>query len=499
MSPAELASLDKILANARGSIALRAMAQAAGVDYAEAERVARKIAAEGMTLEQARAFAAATDTPEERNNILALLDGIDRDGNRADEYAVLQWAWHEAYGVINATPAPPPTILGTAGDFQFRLGLPLFTYSWWTLRQQIPRILAEVALECAKLGIPRGDLVFPMETHSDGGRPGAPVQSWKDHYRERIAAHPGVVNQIGAAGFGSLIIPWNENTQEKGYAKSWNGHDMAGNVSFIKPLISDALRAIRWDRCLAAMCNEGYKTDIDKSLRQIPVDLRIPGEKLVYSDEPRMGARWHDIHFKDVNSLPSLGGSDIAMSDNGGSIRQLYGTSDIWNGKVSINVDAHLKCLNRYVANGGRIWFYGLTLSDIWTPYVAEWRQILAHYARMRGYSSAGQPQPSSVVFSHLRGTYVKWTGCDRSGWPVIDNGKTCNGLLYGCLVGGTPKKIEWIPVGRENTGWQNAVAGPGSKYGQSGWVKGARVLFQIRDIHGVLRNASYQGEFTLP
>jgi hypothetical protein len=76
-------------------------------------------------------------------------------------------------------------------------------------------------------------------------------------------------------------------------------------------------------------------------------------------------------------------------------------------------------------------------------------------------------------------------------------DGKVCNGLLYGCLVGGEPRKIEWIPKGRENTGWQNAVNA--GKYNQDGWVKGARVRFQIRDISGKLRDPAYAGTFVLP
>lgn len=106
-------------------------------------------------------------------------------------------------------------------------------------------------------------------------------------------------------------------------------------------------------------------------------------------------------------------------------------------------------------------------------------------------------PAPAkSKNFRHLRGTYVQWDDCPRDGWPEKDNGKTVNGLLFGCLVGGEPKKIEWIPKGRENTGWQNVY---GAKYGQAGWVKGARVHFEIRDINKKLRDPTYQGEMTLP
>lgn len=111
---------------------------------------------------------------------------------------------------------------------------------------------------------------------------------------------------------------------------------------------------------------------------------------------------------------------------------------------------------------------------------------------------------------------YVQWPNwCDRSGWPVgkdatgiaeqrqsedagIRSGP-CNGLIFGCLAGGTPRKIEWVPVSRQYTGLQNAMQDAGPKYAQAGWVKGATVHLEIRGIDGKLRDSRYQGEYVLP
>jgi len=189
-------------------------------------------------------------------------------------------------------------------------------------------------------------------------------------------------------------------------------------MKHIRSVLVPAMQRIEWSRCLAAMCNEGYDTGLDDDLRQIAVDLHIPGDRLVASDDPRMGAKWHDFHFKDVNNLPALGNYDVAMSDNGGSIRQLYGTADIWNGKAAPQLDAHLKCLNRYVPGGKRIWFYGLSLEDVWTPYRSVWFQILSHYAKLRGYG-AGKPAVDSGAPSGFDLSKVKFNGADISAWAA--------------------------------------------------------------------------------
>lgn len=97
-----------------------------------------------------------------------------------------------------------------------------------------------------------------------------------------------------------------------------------------------------------------------------------------------------------------------------------------------------------------------------------------------------------------IDGRYARWSGADRSGWPrKTVGGKDCNGLLYAAVIGKPPRKVEWIPVGREYTGLKNALNPAEPSYYQPDMVPGARVRLEIRDVGGKLRNPAYVGEDT--
>jgi len=87
---------------------------------------------------------------------------------------------------------------------------------------------------------------------------------------------------------------------------------------------------------------------------------------------------------------------------------------------------------------------------------------------------------------------YVSWPDTDRSGWPVREGTKPCNALLY---ING--RKVEWIPVGRENTGIKNVLE-VGGKYYQPDVGPGSTVTVEIRDTAGKVRNAAYVGTVRL-
>ena len=102
-------------------------------------------------------------------------------------------------------------------------------------------------------------------------------------------------------------------------------------------------------------------------------------------------------------------------------------------------------------------------------------------------------PQPGAVLtftMNSPRARYVAWSpAVDRRGWPVATGEKKCDGQLF--LNG---KKVEWIPVGRQNTGLVNALKR--GKYYQANLKAGDVVALEIRDVHG--RQRGYIGEATL-
>ena len=101
--------------------------------------------------------------------------------------------------------------------------------------------------------------------------------------------------------------------------------------------------------------------------------------------------------------------------------------------------------------------------------------------------------QPGAVLkftMNSPRARYVAWSpAVDRRGWPVATGEKKCDGQLF--LNG---KKVEWIPVGRQNTGLVNALKR--GKYYQANLKEGDVVALEIRDIRGKQRG--YIGEATL-
>jgi hypothetical protein len=109
-------------------------------------------------------------------------------------------------------------------------------------------------------------------------------------------------------------------------------------------------------------------------------------------------------------------------------------------------------------------------------------------------------PVAGALTFSlgKARGRYVQWApAVDRTGWGEGSQ-EGCDGLLYGCLVGGTPRKVEHIKVGKQETGLKNAYADRNDRKYNQGWKAGDRVLLQLRDAKGKLRSPAHQGEWTL-
>ena len=329
-------------------------------------------------------------------------------------------------------PTTLPTVPTSPGQtpslthFWPRIAMPLFTYSWPVLWAKLPAMLAGVAAECDRLGIDRGEIAFTVETHSDGGRPGAPVTSWKLHWSERVSKIPELQALLAAHGFGLAWYCWNTNTPGKGYAKTWNKRDVSGNLAAILEPLEPVLRRIDWSRCWDSLANENDSTtpeSILRALRGLGDRFKIPAAVRMASEEPMLGAQWLDRHVGDMDKLPTVGKNTVITTDNPGSIRQLQGNTDIWNGVGKVNVGAYLKGIEKYVPSGVPLFFYNLTLTDIWTPYVAQWRQILTRYAELRrGAAPVPGPAPSAgdpAAPASFDLAKVKFQGANISAWPI--------------------------------------------------------------------------------
>lgn len=386
-----------------------------GDKVAKAEAVVREAMASGLTAEQVADLRSGLDTPDERAQAAAALRSL---GSEADSLTVLAWVVAEC-SAPQVAPAGPSAPVA-AGPFDPRIALPMLTYSWpqLTAGGKVEPMLDGVGALCDELGIRRGEVAFTVETHSDGGRPGAGV-NWKEHWSTRVAQVPALADAIASRGFGTVWYVWNDNTPGKGYSKTWNSRDMGGNWAAIEPPLRAACGRMNWSRAWASFCNEGYDTGLDVKLRGLARDLGVPSGQLMYSDEPSQGARWKDNHIKDVHGLSGFGQTDVVTSDNGGSIRQLYGAANLWNSSGRPDVAAHVACLDSLTKNGGRMFFYSLATNDLWAPFVPEWRAILTRYAKLRGATPQAHPGP--VAVDDLDVSQVEMSRGEREclSWPI--------------------------------------------------------------------------------
>lgn len=116
------------------------------------------------------------------------------------------------------------------------------------------------------------------------------------------------------------------------------------------------------------------------------------------------------------------------------------------------------------------------------------------------GYSPGSHGAALSGRYTGGRLRDVAWSpAVDRGGWPTKSvDGATCDGLLYGCEIGGGPRKVEWIKRGAQSAHTQNAWAAKQDRKYNQGWTGGERCRFEVRDVAGKLRDQAHAFEAVL-
>jgi hypothetical protein len=197
----------------------------------------------------------------------------------------------------------------------------------------------------------------------------------------------------------------------------------------------------------------------------------------------------------------------LAATDNGPAIEAHFGKG-VWTAHTP-NVARCSAYAKHYLARGCHASLYHRADRLHLIEHQAAYDQIIAACGITRAGGQDSSPvapptspeTPGAVSFRYTGGRLrdVAWSPqIDRRGWPIKSvSGKDCNGLLYGCAVGGEPKKIEWIKCTAGSAHTVNAWGGSGEKYGQN-FRAGLRVLVQVRDINGRLRDTAHAGEVTL-
>lgn len=393
----ELEALDRFIAAAKSSAPLLILAKLFKVDISEYEVLVREIATKGMTLEQAKDFRKATDTQEERDNIGRILEEVYP--NTEDNKILLDWAWEEMERVL-ATDLPAKPEIPSSENLPFdpRIGISGLTYYWSLAYKQntLEPALVEISSICDSIGLPRNVVVFTLETHSDGGRPGAGVD-WKTHFKERAALLPTVVKIIESYGFGTVIFAWNSNTPGKGYSKTWNKSDILGNKNYILDILRPMIRSIGHSKTMWSLCNESddsTHSDIQSALRGLKKEMGIPDSRYLSRDE----------HPKNVNNLPSLNPPATFTSDNGEIISALYDSSNFWSAN-GFNIGNHKKVIDKY-ANKVLFSYYNLVLEDSILKHKNAWREVLSYYKTKVSNLTSPEINPSN---GQILPSKVKW------------------------------------------------------------------------------------------
>lgn len=216
----------------------------------------------------------------------------------------------------------------------------------------------------------------------------------------------------------------------------------------------------------------------------------LPSDQLIGYGDSKWG-RYTETH-KGRGKVPSGNATLLVVNDNGPAIADLYGSDWVAGGTSN---PARIEEFARECRRKGvscAVYSFGRTFD------------FSGCAAAGRGWGKAAtQPDqpaaPGLTIRTDRPARYINWTpGVDRTGWGVGPQ-KGCDGLLYGCKVGGTPRKVEHIPVGKNRTGLKNAFQDHGDPKYNQGWKSGDRVLLQVRDAWGKLRSQAHQGEYTLP
>lgn len=288
--------------------------------------------------------------------------------------------------------------------FAPKIGVSGLTYYWHNANQggKLKPALDEIGKICNELKIARGNVIFPLEVHSDGGRPGAGV-NWKEHYAARCKEIVDVAKVIHSYGFGVEVIAWNSNTPGKGYSKTWSKTDVEGNKKFILDNMRPMIKSIGWDRTMWLLCNENDSSTastIQSAIKGLKKEMGIPDNRYLSND----------VHPGDVNKLPSLSPPQTFTSDNGSIIGQLYDNKDYWvaNG---FNVANHKKVIDKY-ANKVLFNFYNLVLEETIVKHKDKWREVLAYFkGKVGGTAPANPTDPTGPVVpvNGILPSQVKW------------------------------------------------------------------------------------------
>ena len=203
---------------------------------------------------------------------------------------------------------------------------------------------------------------------------------------------------------------------------------------------------------------------------------------------PKHGEAHNALHHGSTSNVGTDG--DLVIGDHGMFLRAVNIGGDVYGMGDPAKVEAYARKVR--VAGRRGFGYYGFGHRAIDEATIA---------AIGRGWGAVAAAPIAGLVFRWIGGRKcdVGWSpSIDRSTWPSKGvSGSECDGLIYGCPVGGTPRKIEWIKRGGQTAHTDNAWAAIGTEYGQA-LHSGQRVLLQVRDINGGLRNQSYQGEMVL-
>lgn len=305
----------------------------------------------------------------------------------------------------NPPTTPEPPIIDN-GVFIPMMGVSGLTYYWYTARDtnKLVSALDTVSQICKSLSIPKNLIVFTLETHSDGGKPGANIVNWKTHFKNRCEELPKVVKIIESYGFGTVIYAWNSNTPGKGYSKSWDKSKSAiiPNRDYILPLLRTMVKVIGWDRTMWSLCNEDDNSTheiIRNAIRGLKNELNIPDNRYLSKD----------VHPSSVKNLPNLSSPQTFSSDNGGIISELYENSNYWNAS-GCSVSTHIKVIDKYFKKVP-FFFYNLVLEDTLVKNKVKWYDIFKHFKSKLGntYDAPVTPESPTIPTNTLSPSLVKW------------------------------------------------------------------------------------------